>query len=143
MVATEEQAVFFQHQAQVVGGVAWCVDHAQGVAVLRALQDQLFAIGQFAFVVPALIIAIPLVLPRGEKAGGAAVSLGSESKEAVSEADAKLAASVAAGGGSVAAAARAEERRRLPAPRHGGANRKSARATTTPSTSSSTAWGPG
>ena len=49
--------------ARAVASRAW-IDH-----IWHPLQ---FAIGQFAFMLPALIIAIPLVLPRGEKAGGAA-----------------------------------------------------------------------
>jgi hypothetical protein len=32
VVIVEQQAVFQQHQAQVVGGVAGCVDDLQGVA---------------------------------------------------------------------------------------------------------------
>ena len=34
VVATEQQAVFQQHQAQVVGRVTWRVQHSQGVAHL-------------------------------------------------------------------------------------------------------------
>ena len=49
--------------ARAVASRGW-IDH-----IWHPLQ---FAIGQFAFMLPALIIAIPLVLPRGEKAGGAA-----------------------------------------------------------------------
>ena len=49
MVAAEQQAVFFQHQAQVVGRVARRVDGAQAVGDAATLQHQTLAIGEFAF----------------------------------------------------------------------------------------------
>ncbi|MNT46313.1 hypothetical protein D3C72_1829470 [compost metagenome] len=49
VVAAQQQAVFFQHQAHMVGRMAGGVDGAQGVAVggaIRVAQHQCGAIGQ-------------------------------------------------------------------------------------------------
>ena len=74
MVATEQQAVFFQHQAQVVGRVAGGVEHAQGMGVFGVLQDQAFAIGQFA--VGGELAGSPGRGCRGQTQDGRAVSAG-------------------------------------------------------------------
>ena len=74
MVAAEQQAVFFQHQAQVVGRVARRVDGAQAVGYTAALEHQTLAIGELA------LRGKAAVGPRGVGAGqaqdGRAVAVG-------------------------------------------------------------------
>ena len=49
MVAREQQAIFLKDQTQVVGGMAWGVQHPQSVGDIaicpRALQSQFLAMG--------------------------------------------------------------------------------------------------